>query len=273
MGQEHQEQPEVTVRIGERTSARWRVSLTVTPTGSVDQAAALAERNYEWVTGCRWKSAVSAPHDRSDPPSTNRARLSRPLEDNIKPYVICHMVASIDGRTLTSRWRPEDPSRRDFSSGCMSDLRSTPGSSAASPVRNTPSVTPIRIMLTSAIRGKPGSPGATRPLMDRARSTRQIALGRDDIGGDPIVVVLTEIVSDAHLAGLREDGVSYIFAGERAIDLGRALDTLNSELGIKRLEVNGGGSRTAPSFAPASSTRSAWRYSRPWMGRKAHMRL
>ena len=69
----------------------------------------------------------------------------------------------------------------------------------------------------------------------------KIAWGRNDIGGDPIVVVLTETVSDAHIAGLREDGVSYIFAGERAIDLGRALDTLNGELGIKRLEVNGGG--------------------------------
>ena len=46
-----------------------------------------------------------------------------------------------------------------------------------------------------------------------------------------------------HLAGLRQDGVSYIFAGEREreLDLGRALDILNRELGIKRLEVNGGG--------------------------------
>jgi riboflavin biosynthesis pyrimidine reductase len=25
----------------------------------------------------------------------------------MKPYVICHMVASVDGRILTSRWRPQ----------------------------------------------------------------------------------------------------------------------------------------------------------------------
>ena len=55
------------------------------------------------------------------------------------------------------------------------------------------------------------------------------------------MVVLTETVSDAHLAGLRKDGVSYIFAGERKVDLGHALDILNAELGIKRLELNGGG--------------------------------
>jgi len=30
----------------------------------------------------------------------------------MKPYVICHMVSSVDGRTLISRWRPTDPSRK-----------------------------------------------------------------------------------------------------------------------------------------------------------------
>ena len=25
----------------------------------------------------------------------------------MKPYVICHMVASVDGRILSSRWRPK----------------------------------------------------------------------------------------------------------------------------------------------------------------------
>src|SRR6266404_3675940 len=39
----------------------------------------------------------------------------------------------------------------------------------------------------------------------------KIAWGRSEIGGDPVVAVLTEQVSDAHLAGLRQDGVSYIF--------------------------------------------------------------
>src|SRR6266567_4282516 len=51
-----------------------------------------------------------------------------------------------------------------------------------------------------------------RCLRHRARRAGQDRLGRPDIGGDPIVVVLTQRVSDAHLAGLRQDGVSYIFA-------------------------------------------------------------
>ena len=69
----------------------------------------------------------------------------------------------------------------------------------------------------------------------------KIAWGRSGIGGDPIAVILTEQVSNVHLAGLREDGISYIFADPREIDLGLVLELLNHELGIKRLEVNGGG--------------------------------
>ncbi len=47
--------------------------------------------------------------------------------------------------------------------------------------------------------------------------------------------------SDAHLAGLREDSVSYIFAGAVKLDLALGLDILNHELGIKVLLLEGGG--------------------------------
>ena len=160
----------------------------------------------------------------------------------MKPYVICHMVASIDGRTLTSRWRPKDPNRRELFERLHERLAAD-------------------AWLVGRITGQEYAKRDAYPDHADQRYPREawfarrdataygivldghgkIAWGRNDIGGDPIVVVLTETVSDAHIAGLREDGVSYIFAGERAIDLGRALDTLNGELGIKRLEVNGGG--------------------------------
>ena len=69
----------------------------------------------------------------------------------------------------------------------------------------------------------------------------KISWGRADIGGDPIVVVLTEQVADAHLAGLRSEGVSYFFAGRTDLDLGLTLEILNRELGVKRLILEGGG--------------------------------
>lgn len=69
----------------------------------------------------------------------------------------------------------------------------------------------------------------------------KLAWGRSELDTDHLVEVLTEQVSDAHLAGLRSNGVSYIFGGETQIDLNVALETLSRELGINRLTLEGGG--------------------------------
>ncbi len=63
--------------------------------------------------------------------------------------------------------------------------------------------------------------------------------------------MLTEQVSDAHLAGLRQDGVSYIFGGERELDLGLALEILNRELGSNACCSKVAAARTEPFYGPA----------------------
>ena len=160
----------------------------------------------------------------------------------MKPHVICHMVASIDGRILHSRWRPKVAGSGDL----FERLHVKLGGDA---------------WLVGRVTGQEFAKGKSYP--DRADRTYprepwfarrdaaawgivldargKIAWGRSDIGGDPIVVVLTEQVSDAHLDGLRKDGVSYIFAGKHELDLELTLEILNRELGIKRLLVEGGG--------------------------------
>jgi hypothetical protein len=45
--------------------------------------------------------------------------------------------------------------------------------------------------------------------------------GQDNVGGDHIVAVLGEQVSDDYLVELREEGVSYLFADPDGADLGR----------------------------------------------------
>jgi riboflavin biosynthesis pyrimidine reductase len=160
----------------------------------------------------------------------------------MKPYVICHMVSSVDGRILGSRWKPKG--NRD--AGLFERLHDQLGGDA---------------WLVGRVTGRefakresyPASAGQTYPrehwLPRRGAAVYgivldahgKIAWGRSDIGGDPIVVLLTEQVSDAHLEGLRGEGVSYIFAGRQQLDLELALELLNRELGIKRLLLEGGG--------------------------------
>lgn len=160
----------------------------------------------------------------------------------MKPYVVCHMVASIDGRILHSRWRPPTRDGGDL----FERLHAKLGGEAWLVGRVTgQEFAKARGYEPRADRSYGREPwiarrgaGAYGVVLD---AHGKIAWGRSDIGGDPIIAVLTEQVSDAHLAGLRKDGVSYFFAGERAVDLRSALEFLHRELGVKRLLVEGGG--------------------------------
>src|SRR3954453_23389775 len=162
-------------------------------------------------------------------------------ENCMKPYVICLMHSSLDGRTHPSRWRPKGAGTDWFEK-----IHDELGGDAWVIGRVTGS---------EFAKGKP-YPATTSETFPRkswfARRDAKtygvvldahgkIGWGRSDIGGDPIVVVLTESVPDSHLAGLRGEGVSYIFAGKSEIDLVLTLDILGRELGVKRLLVEGGG--------------------------------
>ncbi len=69
----------------------------------------------------------------------------------------------------------------------------------------------------------------------------RVHFGKDNVGGDHAVAVLGEQVSDSHLAELREDGASYIFAGPKGDDLPGAMAQLASLFGAGRLLLEGGG--------------------------------
>jgi riboflavin biosynthesis pyrimidine reductase len=69
----------------------------------------------------------------------------------------------------------------------------------------------------------------------------RLAWESNDIGGDHVVAILSERVSDEYLAFLRDRGVSYIIAGARDIDLQLALEKLGERFGVRTLMLEGGG--------------------------------
>jgi riboflavin biosynthesis pyrimidine reductase len=161
----------------------------------------------------------------------------------MKPHVICHMVASVDGRILHSRWRPRTASGGDLFERLHERLAGdawlvgrVTGQEFAKKRSSYPD-SPGSRYARAAWLPRSGAPAYGVVLDAHGR----IAWGRPDIGGDPIVVALTGEVSDSHLAGLRADGVSYFFAGERQLELPLVLDHLRRELGVKRLLLEGGG--------------------------------
>lgn len=158
----------------------------------------------------------------------------------MKPHVICLMSASVDGRIIPSRWRP---------------------AGAANLFEQVHDELEADAWLVGRVTGQEFAKSKPYPTSGGDTFAREhwfaqrnadnfgvvldahgkIGWGRSDIGGDPIVVVLAEDVADAHLAGLRSENISYIFAGQSELDLALALDILNRELGIARLVVEGGG--------------------------------
>jgi len=159
----------------------------------------------------------------------------------MKPYVLCQMVCSVDGRIWGSRWRP----KANVIPNLFEKLHDQLGGGS---------------WLCGRVTAQEFAKGTAYPPSDKVFAREnwfaqreakawgifldahgKAVWARKDIGGDPILVILTEQVPDTHLAGLRADGVSYIFAGATKIDLAAALEMLNRELGIERLMLEGGG--------------------------------
>ena len=158
----------------------------------------------------------------------------------MKPYIVVHMMSSLDGRSLTDGWH------LDFAS----DLYET---TAASFEANGWICGRVTMQEISHGTDYPkGLAKGTVPRTDRFvdRKADQYAISIDPQGRvawksntalkSHIVEVLTEAVPDDYLAYLQSIGVSYVFGGKSEIDLGHVVETLARELGVKKLIVEGG---------------------------------
>lgn len=69
----------------------------------------------------------------------------------------------------------------------------------------------------------------------------RLQFNQSQADGHPLLVVMSEQVTEAHLEQLSQQGVSWIATGRERIDLSRAVEILHSEFGVERLVVVGGG--------------------------------
>lgn len=163
----------------------------------------------------------------------------------MKPHVSILMVTSLDGRLHPSRFTSSpDGTYRDWSAEYE---KAHLGLSADAWLVGR--VTMAEMSKASA--HAPSKPAAVRRPSHVARSgaaTFAVALDpsgklhfeRGDVGGDHVIVLLGRDVPDSHLAELAADGVSYVVAEKREIELAAALEVLARDFGIGRLVVEGG---------------------------------
>jgi len=165
----------------------------------------------------------------------------------MRPHIICHMGTSIDGRLHPSRFTkaasgiPAEVLRSHYErihDGFDADGwiigRVTMNEMAKGTARHI--ANPPRLPREPHLANRDG-----RKLAIGIDPSGRVHFGKDNVGGDHAVAVLGEQVSDSHLAELRVDGASYIFAGPKGDDLPGAMAQLASLFGAGRLLLEGGG--------------------------------
>jgi riboflavin biosynthesis pyrimidine reductase len=163
-----------------------------------------------------------------------------------KPYIICHMMSTVDGRIISANWG--NPEIRKTFSGLYEQCHQSFDSQAWMCGRVT--------MEKDFTKGekpklmKPDQPVAREPFIgDKDATSFAVAVDAkgklgwqsNETSGDHVIEILTEQVSDEYLYYLQQKGVSYIFAGKQEVDFASALSQLAELFPIKTIMLEGGG--------------------------------
>jgi riboflavin biosynthesis pyrimidine reductase len=161
-----------------------------------------------------------------------------------RPHVICHMMSTVDGKILSANWKDEELTKtfagyfekyhetftsqawvcitmeRDFSGGVEPEPQTPPQPIARQPFIGNKDATSFAIAVDA--HGKLG-------------------WDSNETGGDHIIEVLTEQVSDDYLYYLQQKKISYLFAGKKDVDFSSVLEQLAALFPIQTLMLEGGG--------------------------------
>lgn len=164
----------------------------------------------------------------------------------MRPEVICHIMSSVDGRLLPSRWTKPY------------------GSTPAAELFQMYAMLGKRLDTDAWMFGKSTTaemfPGKFIPQSDRHPEAGKIHVGERDSArlfitvdpdadilytsgtfrGDNMVIILGTNATDDYLATLEEMGISYIILMDPT-DLNSALKALHDEFGVRKISLQGGG--------------------------------
>ena len=160
-----------------------------------------------------------------------------------KPYIICHMLQSIDGRIDCAMTEKIDDTEHYYEVLDKLDCDAT-----------------VEGKTTLVMHyAEPGTFKDTKPYetagkqVYKAKEADAYAIGvdtkgtllwGDDVEGQfdrPLIMILSEDASKEYLGYLQSKGISYITIGHGTIDLAAAVNILGEQFGVKRMAVVGGG--------------------------------
>ena len=163
------------------------------------------------------------------------------MRNTNRPYVICHMLPSIDGRIVLRDWKLPNATREYERTAATFD--------ADAWIIGRISMEPYAGKARVPARKRGGRIAREDFIAEHDATSYAIAIDpsgklrwrASDIDGEHVITVLTESVSDDYLAFLQAKGVSYLFGGKSRIDLSKVLQKLRARFGIRKLLLEGGG--------------------------------
>jgi 2,5-diamino-6-(ribosylamino)-4(3H)-pyrimidinone 5'-phosphate reductase len=171
----------------------------------------------------------------------------------MKPYVICHMMPSLDGRLRTERWdiSPGGDNEYDRTANSYRPDAWLVGRVTMEEFANGRWHAPKRRAGEKIGRQDFVAPKLGQRFAVALDSAGKLAWKESTTEGDSVIVCLSESVPNAYLAYLRERGVSYLFAAKRAgeLNLRTVVTKLRAKWDIRRLLVEGGGKTTGAFLA------------------------
>lgn len=157
-----------------------------------------------------------------------------------KPYIICHMMASVDGRIdcgMTVKLRGNDEYYATL------DALDAPTRVSGRVTAQTEMSLPGEFHGEGGALGAAGfSKAATSDSYNIVVDTKGTLLWPDQSGSSmPLLVLTSEQVDKDYLEYLDERHISWIACGSGRIDLAHACEILADEFGVQRMAVVGGG--------------------------------
>ena len=163
-----------------------------------------------------------------------------------RPYVICHMIPSVDGRivrlvSIRSILGAYDETAETFKADAwIAGRTSMEPYGGNAKLRKSATRIPKKDFI---------APTKAKSYGIAIDPSGKIMWKSGEVEGDHMITILSERVSSDYLAFLQSKGVSYIFGGRRNIDLPKVLARLRQSFGIRKLLLEGGGTINGPFLA------------------------
>ena len=165
----------------------------------------------------------------------------------MKPKVICHVMASVDGHLQVERWNaPYEEDARGEIMGVYPEIAKSLGTDAWTFGSNT-----VREIFPNKIDKEDDTPVMLSSIFKAERHSDRMFISFDPVAdiayptsqfrsNDILVAVPMQTATTHYLSFLQEKGISYIVV-ENFYDTKSVLEAINKNFGIKAILLQGGG--------------------------------